>query len=152
MLMMWRLGLGIWFKVFPKISGNVMVLRHIGRKTGLKRDQPLNYAIVGEDIYCIAAFGDISDWFRNLRANPNVEVWLPNGWWAGIAEDISDSPGRIQIIRQVMIGSGIAAYMAGLNPHTMIIAENTQHAIHSGWVLVGKVWKDYGRSKQDGKR
>jgi deazaflavin-dependent oxidoreductase (nitroreductase family) len=116
MLAMWRLGLGSWFKVCPQISGNVIVLRHIGRKTGLKRYQPLNFAIVDEDIYCVAAFGGMSDWYLNIRANPNVEVWLPTGWWAGAAHDVSDSPARIQLIRQVLIGSGFAAYLAGLNP------------------------------------
>jgi deazaflavin-dependent oxidoreductase (nitroreductase family) len=119
MLTMWRLGFGVWFKVCPEISGNVLVLRHIGRKTGLKRYQPLNFAIVDEDIYCVAAFGGISDWYRNITANPNVEVWLPTGWWAGVAEDISGSPARIQLIRQVMIESGFAAHLAGLNPRKM---------------------------------
>ena len=119
MLTMWRLGLGIWFKVCPEISGRVMVLTHIGRKTGIKRYQPLNYAIVEDDIYCVAAFGGISDWYRNISVNPHVEVWLPDGWWAGMAEDISDSPARIPLIRQVLIESGFAAYAAGLNPHKM---------------------------------
>jgi deazaflavin-dependent oxidoreductase (nitroreductase family) len=94
-----------------------MVLTHIGRKTGIKRYQPLNFAIIDDEIYCIAAFGDVSDWYRNIITNPNVEVWLPSGWWAGVAEDISDSPSRTQIIRQILIGSGFAAYAAGLNPH-----------------------------------
>ncbi len=119
MMMMWRLGLGSWFKVCPEISGSVMVLTHFGRKTGKKRYQPLNYAIVDDDIYCVAAFGGISDWYRNIRANPNVEVWLPTGWWAGVAEDDSDSPARTQLLRKVLIGSGFAAYVAGLNPRKM---------------------------------
>jgi deazaflavin-dependent oxidoreductase (nitroreductase family) len=119
MLTMWRLGMGKWFKVCPEISGNVMVLTHIGRKTGIKRYQPLNFVIVDDDIYCVAAFGGISDWYRNIRANPNVEVWLPNGWWAGVAEDFNDTPARTQLLRQVLIGSGFAAYVAGLNPRKM---------------------------------
>ena len=133
MLTMWRLGMGKWFKVCPAISGNVMVLTHIGRKTGIKRYQPLNYAIVDDDIYCIAAFGGISDWYRNIRANPNVEVWLPNGWWAGVAEDFNDSTVRTQLIRQIMIRSGFVAYVAGLNPHKMtdeeIDAESKQYRL-----------------------
>jgi deazaflavin-dependent oxidoreductase (nitroreductase family) len=119
MMGMWRLGLGNWFKIWPEISGSVMVLMHIGRKTGLKRYQPLNYAIVDEDIYCVAAFGGISDWYRNIKTNPNVEVWLPDGWWAGVAEDMTESPARIGLIRQVMIGSGFASYAAGINPRKM---------------------------------
>lgn len=108
--------MGIWFKVCPEISGNVMVLTHIGRKTGIKRYVPLNFAIVDDDIYCVAGFGDISDWYLNIRANPNVEVWLPNGWWAGVAEDFNYSPARTQLVRQILVGSGFAAYVAGLNP------------------------------------
>lgn len=119
MLMMWRLGLGVWFNVWPKVSGRVMVIAHTGRKTGLTRYQPLNYAIVDGEIYCAAGFGPISDWYRNILVNPNVEVWLPDGWWAGVAEDISASPARIQLLRQVMIGSGFAAYVFGLNPRKM---------------------------------
>jgi deazaflavin-dependent oxidoreductase (nitroreductase family) len=119
MLTMWRLGLGKWFKVWPEISGSIMVLIHTGRKTGIRRYQPLNYAIVDDDIYCVAGFGSVSDWYRNIRANPCVEVWLPDGWWAGVAEDISDSPSRIQLIRQVLMASGFASYLAGLNPLKM---------------------------------
>ncbi len=119
MLTMWRLGLGKWFKIWPEISGSVMVLIQTGRKTGIKRYQPLNYAIIDDDIHCVAAFGSVSDWYRNIRANPCVEVWLPDGWWAGVAEDISDSPARIQLIRQVLIASGFATYLAGLNPLKM---------------------------------
>lgn len=123
MLALWRLGLGKWFKLWPEISGNVLVLMHIGRKTGARRYQPLNYALVDDDIYCIAAFGNASDWYRNIRAHPSVEVWLPDGWWAGVAEDINDSAARIQLIRQIMIGSGFVAYAAGLNPRKMIDEE-----------------------------
>ncbi len=119
MLTLWRLGLGGWFKIWPEVSGSVMVLTHTGRKTGLERYQPLNYAIVDGDIYFIAAFGGISDWYQNLKAKPDVEVWLPDGWWSGVAEDISDSPARIKLIREVMIRSGFAAYAAGLQPHKM---------------------------------
>jgi deazaflavin-dependent oxidoreductase (nitroreductase family) len=133
MLTLWRLGLGKWFKIWPGFSGNVLVLLHTGRKTGVRRYQPLNYAIVDGDIYCVAAFGDGSDWYRNIRVNPSVEVWLPDGWWAGVAEDVSDSPARIQLIRQVLVGSGFAAYMAGLNPRKMtdeeIAAESAKYRL-----------------------
>ena len=119
MLAMWRLGMGKWLKVWPEVSGNILVLVHIGRKTGIRRYQPLNYAILDGDLYCIAGFGGVSDWYRNILAHPLVEVWLPDGWWAGTAEDISDSPERAHLIRQVMIGSGFAAYAFGINPRKM---------------------------------
>lgn len=123
MLTLWRLGLGTWFRVWPELSGNIMILTHLGRKSGRKHYQPLNYALSAEDIYCLAAFGDQSDWYRNILVNPNVEVWLPQGWWTGVAEDCSDSPARIGRVRQVLIGSGFAAYAAGLNPHKLTDAQ-----------------------------
>jgi deazaflavin-dependent oxidoreductase (nitroreductase family) len=123
MLTMWRLGLGEWFKLYPTVSGNVMVLRHVGRKTGILRYQPLNFAIVDGNIYCVAAFGNKSDWYQNVKANPNVEIWLPDGWWAGVVEEFSDLPERIMLLRQVLIGSGFAAYAAGMNPRKMSAEE-----------------------------
>lgn len=117
MLALWRLGLGKWINRAPKYGGRIMVLTHTGRKSGRKRRQPLNYALVNGEIYCVAGFGVVSDWYKNLKANPHVEVWLPDGWWAGIAEDISNCPERIRLLREVMIASGFAAYAAGLDPH-----------------------------------
>ncbi|MBI3241271.1 MAG: nitroreductase family deazaflavin-dependent oxidoreductase [Chloroflexi bacterium] len=119
MLSMWRLGLGPFLNVWPSVGGRIMVIVHRGRKTGLKRRSPVNYAIVDGEIYCVAGFGSISDWYRNIMANPNVEVWLPEGWWTGVVEDISDSENRLALLRRVMIASGFAAYAAGLDPIRM---------------------------------
>jgi deazaflavin-dependent oxidoreductase (nitroreductase family) len=119
MLFMWRLGLGSWINVWPEVGGRIMVITHIGRKTGLRRHTPVNYALVDDQIYCTAGFGSISDWYRNIMANPQVEVWLPDGWWAGVAEDVSDSEERISLMREVLVASGFAAYLAGINPRTI---------------------------------
>ena len=119
MLAMWRLGMGKWLKVWPEVSGNILVLVHIGRKTGIRRYQPLNYAILDGDLYCIAGFGGVSDWYRNILAHPLDEVWLTDGWWAGTAEDIIDTPERAHLMRQVMSGSGFSAYAFGINPRKM---------------------------------
>ena len=119
MLLMWRLGLGQWVNLWPEVGGQIMVLTHTGRKTGLQRRTPVNYALVGGELYCTAGFGHISDWYRNIVADPNVEVWLPDGWWAGLAEEITDPAGRLPLLREVLIGSGFAAYMAGINPRSM---------------------------------
>jgi len=117
MLLIWRLGLGSWFQFWPKVSGQVLVITHTGRKTGLMRRTPVNYALVDGEIYCIAAFGDQTDWYQNILKHPDVEVWLPGSRWAAVAEDASDNGERTEFIRQVMIGSGFAAYLFGVNPH-----------------------------------
>jgi len=118
MLALWRLGLGGWVNGWPSVGGRIMVLTHVGRKTGISRRIPLNYAIVDGDVYCTAAFGSRSDWYRNLLANPEVEIWLPDGWWAGSASDISGSDARIDLLRKVLIASGFAAWLAGIRPRT----------------------------------
>lgn len=119
MLLLWRLGLGTWVNAWPEVGGQIMVLTHTGRKTGFRRRTPVNYAIVNQEIYCTAGFGSVSDWYRNILAQPEVEVWLPNEWWAGRAKEVTDTEKRLPLLRQVLIASGFAARAAGINPHTM---------------------------------
>ena len=116
MMLLWRLGLGAWINAWPGVGGRIMVITHTGRKTGIKRHTPVNYTIADGEIYCTSGFGDVSDWYRNIMANPEVEVWLPNGWWAGAAEELADIKTRIPLLRQVLIDSGFAARAAGLDP------------------------------------
>ena len=118
MLLLWRLGLGSIGNQ-TKYGGYVMVITQTGRKSGQVRRTPVNYAIIDGDIYCTSGFGRRSDWYHNILANPQVEVWLPDGWWAGHAEDVSEAENRIDLMRAVLIGSGFAAYLAGINPHKL---------------------------------
>lgn len=118
MVLLFRLGLGGWGNG-PQTS-QVMVLVHRGRKSGLLRRTPVNYALVDDVIYCTAAFGSRADWYRNVLADPRVQVWLPDGWYAGEAEEVPpEDPQRLALMRQVLIASGFAAPLfAGLNPKT----------------------------------
>jgi deazaflavin-dependent oxidoreductase (nitroreductase family) len=124
MLLMWRLGLQRW-GMSNQYLGYIMVITHIGRKSGLARRTPVNYALIDGEFYCVAGFGAIADWYRNLVANPRVEVWLPESWWEGMAEDVSTWPAarQLPLLRQVLINSGFAAYAAGLDPRKMSDAE-----------------------------
>lgn len=119
MLLLWRLGLGAWVNAWPEVGGRILVLGHTGRKTGQPRQTPLNYAEVDGELYCTAGFGAHCDWYRNVLAHPAVQVWLPDGWWAGMAEEVTDSARKLPLLRQVLIGSGVVAPAAGVNPHTL---------------------------------
>jgi deazaflavin-dependent oxidoreductase (nitroreductase family) len=119
MLLMWRLGLGPMLNMGPVMAGRYMVITHTGRKSGLKHRTPVNYAVVDDEVYCVAGFGGASDWYRNIIADPQVEVWLPDGWYAGIAEEVMHPEARLPLLREVLIGSGFAAYAAGLDPRQM---------------------------------
>ncbi len=115
MLMLFRLGLGSYGNG-TRWGGWIMVLGQRGRKSGLLRRTPLNYAVVDEDVYCLAGFGDKADWYRNVMANPEVELWLVEGRWSGVAEDVSDDPQRLSLLRRVLVASGFASYAAGIDP------------------------------------
>jgi deazaflavin-dependent oxidoreductase (nitroreductase family) len=116
MVWMWKMGWGKAINVWPAVIGRIMVIKHHGRKSGREYLTPVNYAIMDGEIYCTAGFGSISDWYRNMLANPEIELWLPKGKRKARAEDISDSPKRLFLMRQVLIASGFAAPLFGIDP------------------------------------
>ncbi len=116
MLLMWRLGLGRWINAWPAVGGRIMVITHIGRVSGHRYETPVNYAPIDDELYCVAAFGCRADWYRNLMVNPEVEVRLPQGRVPGVATDASDHQDRLSLIRRVLVASGFASYLAGINP------------------------------------
>src|SRR4030065_779507 len=68
MVAMFRLGLG------PCVGGNpytgyIMVITTIGRRSGLPRRTPVNYASGENEVYCLAGFGRRADWDRNRIAH-----------------------------------------------------------------------------------
>lgn len=115
MLLLWRLGLGPWLSLWPDVGGRYMVLTHRGRKSGKRHQTPVNYAVVDNEVYCAAGFGRISDWYRNIKANPQIEVWLQDGWWAGEAEEITAPDLRLPLLRAVIISSGFAGPLFGVD-------------------------------------
>ena len=72
------------------LTGSWMLLRTTGRRTGRKREVALGYAILDGAVYCSAGFGPRTHWYRNLLAEPRVEIVLPGGAFAGLAEAVSD--------------------------------------------------------------
>ena len=119
MVWMWKMGWGRALNIWPAGFGRIMVIKHRGRKSGKEYLTPVNYAILDGVIYSTAGFGAVSDWYRNMLANPRVELWLPEGKRFYCAEDISDSPRRLLLIRQVIIASGFAGPLFGINPQKL---------------------------------
>jgi deazaflavin-dependent oxidoreductase (nitroreductase family) len=116
MVPIFRLGLGS-LMVNP-VSGYIMVLKTIGRKTGKPRYVPVNYAIDGGCIYCLSGWGKNAHWYANLHAHPEVEAILPGGTVYGETQEIADPIERLRLARKVMISSGFIAYLEGVNPYT----------------------------------
>lgn len=86
------------------LTGSWMLLKTTGRTTGLKREVALGYAILDGAVYCSAGFGPRTQWYRNLLAEPRVEVVLPGGAFAGVAEAVTD-PVELDLAWRALIRS-----------------------------------------------
>ena len=115
MVWMWKAGLGKVINCWPPVFGQIMVIRHKGRRSGKEYLTPVNYASVDGAIYCMAGFGPATDWYQNLLASPCTEVWLPDGWQQVHAVDESGSPRRAELVRKITIASGMAGTLLGVN-------------------------------------
>jgi len=87
------------------VSGSILVLRTVGRKSGLVREAPLGYAVVDGRVAMIAGYGRDAHWFRNALANPTVEIALPGAVFAGTAEELT-GVARREGFRAVMAALG----------------------------------------------
>jgi deazaflavin-dependent oxidoreductase (nitroreductase family) len=121
---MFRLGFGPFFG--NPVSGYIMVLKAIGRKSGKVRYAPVNYAIYHGDIYCISGGRQTSDWYKNLLANPEIEVILPGGAIYGRVTETEAGTERIVIVRQILKNAGFAGFFEGYNPFTITDEELAQ--------------------------
>lgn len=64
----------------PFAGSPLLLLTTIGAKSGIARTTPLVHTRDGDNVVIIASKGGAPshpDWFRNLSANPHVEVELP---------------------------------------------------------------------------
>jgi len=111
-----RLGLGSL--IGGPLGGWVMILRTRGRRTGRPRFAGLDYVIEGGSIYCLAGFGRDTHWFRNLLADPNVELMLPGRTLTGTAEEVTDADERARVVPRIIRASGVPGFMIGCNPWT----------------------------------
>ncbi|HBX70202.1 MAG TPA: hypothetical protein DEH25_12700 [Chloroflexi bacterium] len=117
MVPMFRLGLGELFG--NPLSGYIMVMKPIGRKSGKQFYTPVNYAIRNGCVYCLSGGRRTSDWFRNLLAHPEVEIILPGGAIFARAEEVNDPDERCMMARQVLINAGFAGFFEGYNPRNI---------------------------------
>jgi hypothetical protein len=105
----WKLGLGKFFNCFPALFGKTMVLDFSRREAKAPAQLPLVYYPQGDVLYC-TAFGSVQpDWYLSVIANPQVEVWLPDGWYTGKAELVEDEEERAEILSKLIQNGGASA-------------------------------------------
>jgi deazaflavin-dependent oxidoreductase (nitroreductase family) len=63
----------------PGVGGRMLLLDHVGAKSGVKRTSPLLYVPDGEDVVVVASKGGYPKhpaWYHNLMANPDTTVQI----------------------------------------------------------------------------
>jgi deazaflavin-dependent oxidoreductase (nitroreductase family) len=92
----YRLGLG-------RLLGNrFLELTHIGRKSGLPRHTVLEvvrYDPASGTHYIAVGFGKHSDWYKNILANPHVEVRSGSGHFKAIAVQLSPEEAGEELVK-----------------------------------------------------
>ena len=78
----------------PVVGRLILLLTTTGRKSGLPRVTPLQYEEIDGAFYVASAQGARADWFRNILADPHVQVHVKSCRIRGIAEPITD-PSKI---------------------------------------------------------
>ena len=61
----------------PGVRGKMLLLDHVGAKSGKRRTSPLLYMEDGDDLIVVASKGGFPKhpaWYHNLLANPDTEV------------------------------------------------------------------------------
>jgi deazaflavin-dependent oxidoreductase (nitroreductase family) len=111
-----RAGLGPW--VGTPVGGYVLLLRVRGRKSGVVRETPLSYLIAEGHAWVLAGFGPRTEWYRNLLADPRVEVVLPGRRIKGTAIEVRDPAVRSRILPALARATGVPGFMIGFNPFT----------------------------------
>ena len=147
MVPVFRIGLGAF--VGNPITGYIMVLKTIGRKSGLVRYAPVNYAILDGNIYCLSGFGKLAHWYQNLQINPEIDMILPSATLSGKAVTVMDEDEWFRTTRQILKNGGFAGFLAGYNAWTisdqdlreksseMVVIRITPNRIYSGAVDPG---------------
>ena len=92
-----RAGLAAWLG--NALTGWQLLLTTTGRRSGLRRPTPLGYLVADGAVWVLAGYGPSTLWYRNLVANPEVEVLLPARLpFAANATDTLDPAVRARII------------------------------------------------------
>jgi deazaflavin-dependent oxidoreductase (nitroreductase family) len=84
----------------------VMLLTTRGRKSGLPRTGAISFMPVEDHFVVFSGWGTSSNWYRNVRANPDVTITVGRRRLRGQARLVEDPERRISLMRQMQLRSG----------------------------------------------
>lgn len=107
-----RAGLGAW--AGTPVGGYVLLLRTRGRRSGAVREAPLSYLVADGAAWVCAGFGERTQWYRNVLADPRVEVVLPGRAVACLARDERDPAVRTRMLPRLVRAVGVPGMLGGV--------------------------------------
>ena len=112
-----RAGLAAWLG--GPLGGWQCLLTTIGRTSGLRRDTPLGYIIMDGAAWVMAGYGPRTQWYRNILAEPRVDLHLPGrAPFAALAEEVRDPGVRARVIPPLCRSMAVPGLMIGCLPAT----------------------------------
>jgi deazaflavin-dependent oxidoreductase (nitroreductase family) len=118
-------------------TGYHLLLRTVGRKSGLARYAPLNYAIIQGRVHVLAGFGESAHWLANLLENPLVWIKLPGLELHGTAHLVTDPRLAAEYAVAVARNSGFA--LAFEDPRCLFMSDKQLARLLAGRPLVAIV-------------
>lgn len=110
-----RAGLAAWLG--NPLTGWQLLLTTTGRKSRLRRSTPLGYLVADGSAWVMAGYGASTLWYRNLLADPGVEVRLPaRAPFAALATEMVDPAVRARIIPRLVRSMALPGTMIGCLP------------------------------------
>jgi deazaflavin-dependent oxidoreductase (nitroreductase family) len=93
---MFMLGARAYRGPFARLMGAyaMLLLTTTGRKSGLPRTTALTFQRLDGRYLVLAGMGSRSDWYRNVRAQPRVQVQIGARRFAATAKPVLDSARR----------------------------------------------------------
>lgn len=79
----------------------VLVITTRGRKSGLPRKTAISFMQLGERLIVFSGWGRSSNWYRNVLANPEVEVQVGRRRMRATARLVSDPEERKKLMLQM---------------------------------------------------
>ncbi len=80
----------------PLAGATMILIHHIGAKSGIERVSPLVRSPQGDGRFAIAASNGGSpthpDWYYNLKANPRIKVEVGTQTFTVLAQELDDTP------------------------------------------------------------
>ena len=96
----------------------MLKVTHTGRTSGLPRQVVLEVVMhdpKSDTYYIAAAWGEKSDWVKNIRANPEVQVQVGRRNFQALAEQLTPDQGEVTILdysrRHPTAMKNLAVYM-----------------------------------------